>query len=98
MAAHDMKSFFYAMVFFSTTDTIQTERKLRSQVKTIIIPTPREISKSCGFAIKFVDVGEEELVSIQNQVKVPHALYMIIGNNGAERQVRLIEESNGACV
>lgn len=98
MAANDLKSSFYAMVFFSTTDTIQTERLLKSQVKTLIIPTPREISKSCGFAIRFSDVDEEKLISIVKQVKVPHALYLISGRNGTERQAHLIESSDKACV
>ena len=92
MGISEMQNSFYVMVFHSTSDTIQTEGKLKSKVKTIIIPTPREISKSCGFAIRFADVEEDDVMEITRTIDVPHALYFLRKEGGKQRTVVLIDE------
>lgn len=91
MDISELQNSFYAMVFHSTTDTIQTERKLKSKIKTVIIPTPREISKSCGFAIRFLGVEEDEMMEITRNIDVPHELYFLSKKDGERRTATLVE-------
>lgn len=82
---------FYVMVFYSTMDTISTEKKLKNSFKTFIIPTPREISKSCGFAIRFADFDEAELMKACDEIEVPYSLYLIDRDGDGERKSYLIK-------
>ena len=53
---------FYCLTFDSTHYAIKTEKKLKEKnLEVSIIPTPREISASCGLSIKFLE-GERESV------------------------------------
>lgn len=95
MSEEKLQNAFFAMVFSSTTDTIEIEKALQKKFKTMIIPTPREISKSCGFAIRFSDVDEEELIESVKCVDVPHALYFLSSkDNCGARTAHLIEEAS----
>lgn len=44
---------FYVIVFDSTHHAIQTEKRLKEKFHIATIPTPREITASCGLSIKF---------------------------------------------
>lgn len=84
------------MVFYSTTDTIETEKALQKKIKSTIIPTPREISKSCGFAIKVSNRDEDRILEAVKQVEVPHALYFLSEkDDSGVRTVRFIEGVSG---
>ena len=79
-----MESFaegFFAMVFSATGDTIKTEEEAKRHFQTSIIPTPREISKSCGLAIRFTKPDEQELKAFFEQRNVPCALYFLSERN-----------------
>lgn len=55
---------FYCLTFDSTHYAIKTEKKLKENALEVsIIPTPREISASCGLSIRF---SPEELEKISN--------------------------------
>lgn len=56
---------FYVIAFDSTHLAIKTEKFLKSEVVIDMIPTPREISASCGLSVKF---------NIENQIKVLEVL------------------------
>ena len=43
----DTKSY-YAMTFYNTTDTMQTEKKAKELFPIRVMPTPRAVSVSCG--------------------------------------------------
>ena len=45
----DTKSY-YAMTFYNTTDTMQTEKKAKALFPIRVMPTPRAVSVSCGLA------------------------------------------------
>jgi len=47
------KESFCVVVFESTHDAIKTEKSLKAELKVELIPTPREISASCGLSVKF---------------------------------------------
>lgn len=54
------------IVFKNTMDAIKTEGELKkSNIKAIVMPTPTQISKSCGISIKFDTV---DLDLIKNKV------------------------------
>ena len=85
------KEAFYVMVFRSTMDTISTEKKLSQKFNTLIVPTPREISKSCGFAIRFYGADESELIYESEQIDVPHVLYLLGSRSNGKRKITVIE-------
>lgn len=93
MTESNLNEAFFVIVFLATMDTIQTEQKLQNQFKTMIIPTPREISKSCGFAIRFFDVDEEILMKAVKDIKVPHSLYWLSHKHKDGRIATLIEST-----
>lgn len=68
---------YYAMSFYNTTDTMQTEKKAREQFEIHIMPTPRAISTSCGLAIRFEGVDEQAYLQFALQQQVPLGLYRI---------------------
>ncbi len=62
-----MRKEFHVMTFESTHYAIMVEKKLKGKFKIQTIPTPREISASCGLSIMFQsevlkDI-KEELIS-----------------------------------
>ncbi|WP_129599839.1 DUF3343 domain-containing protein [Anaerophilus nitritogenes] len=62
---------FYIISFESTHHAIQTEIKLKKNFSIETIPTPREISASCGLSIKFpceklIDILDELGKEIEN--------------------------------
>lgn len=95
MSEAKLQDSFFAMVFSCTTDTIETERNMQKNFKTMIIPTPREISKSCGFAIRFSDVDEESLLASARSLEVPYALYLLSSKDErGMRTAHLIEDAS----
>ncbi len=48
-----MEKIFCVLAFESTHHAIMMEKKLKDKIKIDTIPTPREISASCGLSIKF---------------------------------------------
>ena len=91
MSFVNLRTPFFVMVFFSTTDTISTEKELQKKFRTMIIPTPREISKSCGFAIRFSDAAEEDIIAASKLVEAPHTLYFINYEDEGGRTARFVE-------
>ncbi len=77
MEKNTFRQGFFAMVFTATGDTIKTEQEAGKYFQTTIIPTPREISKSCGLAIRFSEAAEEDLKNFFQQIQVPCALYFL---------------------
>ncbi len=66
---------FYVIVFDSTHYAIQTEKRLKEKFQIQTIPTPREITASCGLSIKFsvdqFDLMMDELnTNIESKFKV----------------------------
>lgn len=71
----------YGIITFSSTSyALKAEKVMKGWAKTfIIIPTPREISASCGLAIKLEPNYLEEFLQILAQEKVPvEGVYRIV--------------------
>ncbi|MEE0745298.1 MAG: DUF3343 domain-containing protein [Anaerovoracaceae bacterium] len=81
---------FLAMVFSATMDTIETKRMLCKKFRTAIIPTPREISKSCGFAIRIDMKNEKELMEAVKVLDVPYEIYRMGAREAHGRVAELI--------
>lgn len=83
---------FYVIAFDSTHYAIRTEKFLKKSHKVDMIPTPREISVSCGLSVKF---SEAHLVPIlkdlENSDKTGLHLYKLVKLESGSRQA---EEMN----
>ena len=55
---------FYVITFDSTHKAIKTEKITKEKLDVELIPTPREISASCGLSLKFKEEQLEDLMEI----------------------------------
>ena len=91
MSCRAMDRPFFVMIFYATEDTIRTERELSRYFETTIMPTPREITQSCGFAIRFAGAGEQEILDRMADIQVPCALYYLgQRDDNKKRSLKLI--------
>jgi len=84
-----MNKEFYIIAFSSTHAAIKAEKKLKDKFKVDIIPTPREISASCGISIKF---GAEDFDSIIDIIKVDKdeiSMYHIVSLGGRKEVMKI---------
>lgn len=70
---------FYVLSFDSTSHAIQSEKRIREYFEIVTIPTPREISRSCGLSIKFLSSDLEKIKAFVLQMTVPCSLYRLNG-------------------
>lgn len=61
-----MNETFCVVVFESTHDAIKTEKAIKAELTVTLIPTPREISASCGLSVRF---SPEEIENVRRIVK-----------------------------
>ena len=54
----------YIIAFESTHYAIMIEKKLKEKYKVSMIPTPREITASCGLSIKFKEDNYKDINNI----------------------------------
>lgn len=59
---------FYIIAFDSTHYAINTEKKLMGAAPMMMVPTPREISVSCGLSIKIRDQDLESILEALAEV------------------------------
>ena len=57
-----MEKEFYVIAFESTHYAIMVEKKLKDKYNIQTIPTPREITASCGLSIMFKDENLDDIV------------------------------------
>ena len=85
----DSKSY-YAMTFYNTTDTMQTEKKAKALFPIRVMPTPRAVSVSCGLAIRFEGEDEAAYTEFAKNLTVPVGLYHIEPDESGEMRSRAI--------
>lgn len=80
-----MEEYFF-VTFDTTTYAMQAEDYLKkNNFSVTIIPTPREVSHSCGLSIKVNSGAVEEVKDIMKQEKIKaKALYHLKRENGAK--------------
>ncbi|MBS4979774.1 MAG: DUF3343 domain-containing protein [Lachnospiraceae bacterium] len=67
--------YYYILTFHSTADVIQCEKHLKSHCRCAVMPIPRELSDSCGLAIRLLLSVEEDVLSICQSLPVSASLY-----------------------
>lgn len=86
----------YIMTFFTTTHTMQAYAVLKERMDVTIMPVPREISASCGLAIKLHGDDKKAFCDYFNRLHVPARLFCLEGESGGQdRHVALISEHQG---
>jgi hypothetical protein len=74
---------FYIITFESTHLAISTEKTILAEVAVEMVPTPREISASCGLSLKVgLDTIEKVLSILDERPKENMKLYHMIRENG----------------
>lgn len=68
---------FYVISFDSTSHAIQTEKLIKEHFKIATIPTPREITHSCGLSIKINSDDLERIKSFFETIRSPCSLYSL---------------------
>ena len=86
------KDFFYVVSFNSTNHAIQSEKILAGQFKIAVIPTPREITQSCGLSIRIYDYGLDKITDFLAGLTVPCRLYRLsVEKKDGKRELQQIE-------
>lgn len=74
---------FYVITFESTHLAISTEKFVLAQVPVEMVPTPREISASCGLSLKVSLVHLEKVLEVLSErPKEGMKLYHMLRENG----------------
>lgn len=69
----------YIVAFNSTHNAIKSEKLLQdANLKVTTLPTPREISASCGISIKFEKVDVDTVKSILSENKIEFKGFYVI--------------------
>jgi len=74
-----MEKLFYCLTFDSTHYAIKIEKRMKeAALKGVMIPTPREVSASCGLSLKFLEADKESMLSLLHEEdKERVSLYLI---------------------
>lgn len=61
----------YYILFNTHTDGLMTAKKLKeNNIKYTIVPTPRQLSKCCGIAIKYEHEDEKAILDIIDKYEI----------------------------
>ena len=86
-----MEQVFYVIAFDSTHYAIKTEKQLKETFKIDMIPTPREISASCGLSVKFSETILNGIIeALKESSKKGLHLYRITKSENGSRSAELI--------
>lgn len=83
---------FYIITFDSTHHAIQTEKLLKKTFKVEMIPTPREISASCGLSIKFSVGLFSKIMEVLRMNQKTYDIFKVERESGRKQFRRIIEE------
>lgn len=83
----------YIISFNSTHHAIESEKILGSKnIKFTTIPTPREISASCGISIRFLEDDLEDIIKIFSSDNLLYkGIFKIIKNEDKSKTVEVIK-------
>ncbi len=70
---------YYIIVFASTHSAIVTEKAFRKQFEITLLPSPRDISLSCGIAIRFRPEKLNDATSCLDMLFKDKKMYEIYG-------------------
>jgi hypothetical protein len=82
---------FYVIAFDSTHYAISTEKKLMGSAPMTMVPTPREISASCGLSIKIHDEHLDKILEALCGISKEGMTLYRIDRSGKEKKSAKIE-------
>ncbi len=84
---------YYCLTFDSTHYAIKTEKKIKQHsIKAMMIPTPREISASCGLSLKFdTDVKDTIISLLTDDEKQRMSLFINTNDINSENKYKKLE-------
>lgn len=65
------------ITFVNTHGAMATEKYLKQQFKIVILPTPREISRGCGIAIRFQPEDRDGVLAAMEEFTLEKDMYGI---------------------
>lgn len=86
------------ITFRSTHHAIKTEKELKKEgINIKVIPTPREITSSCGLSIRFNDEDKDKVLSIINDMITDEGMFLkgIYKIKRTKEKVDVIELNKG---
>lgn len=87
----------YVLSFDSTSHALQTEKQIKEYFDIAIIPTPREISFSCGLSIKINSLDIDKIKDFIDTLKVPFGLYRLSSHRfGQKKEIQQIASNREA--
>lgn len=66
---------YYILAFDTTTSVMEAEACLKNHFSITIMPVPREISKGCGLAIRFLDPDVDAMIDFLKKSPLTGTLY-----------------------
>ncbi len=81
------KEDFCVIVFESTHDAIKTEKAIKKAIDIELIPTPREITASCGLSVKFYIEDFDTIKQIVMELGTEHKRLFAFKTEGKTRGV-----------
>lgn len=81
---------FYVIVFESTHHAIKTENRLKTKFPIETIPTPREISASCGLSIKFPLALFSDIMETLDQEKETFNVFKIAKQDHRKKITKVV--------
>jgi hypothetical protein len=74
-----MEKLFYCLTFDSTHYAIKIEKRMKdADLNGVMIPTPREVSASCGLSLKFLEAEKEAMIGLlEEEDRNRVSLYLI---------------------
>lgn len=81
---------FYVITFDSTHHAIKTEKHLKDRFKIEMIPTPREISASCGLSIKFQEREFDGILDVLNHDEGQYKVFKIERVDGSRNVTKIM--------
>lgn len=72
-----LAAYYYILSLINTTAVMGAEAYLKDKLSISIVPTPGEISKGCGLAIRFMDTDLPAILSVLETSPLVYTLYKL---------------------
>ncbi len=87
---------FYLITFPSVSYAISAEKKLRDKANIKIIPTPREISATCGMALRIDGLTYQDVNDMFDKLEDGESLYEFGAKVNGKRDCKILKAKQTA--
>ncbi|WP_338561072.1 DUF3343 domain-containing protein [Paraclostridium sordellii] len=79
----------YIVAFNSTHHAIRTDKVLNEKdIKVTTLPTPREISSSCGISVRFLELDMDTVInSLEENEILYHGIFKVSRLSGGKKEI-----------